>query len=1006
MGDAEETGLVAHVGEDVVADRVGKRWVDKHWKLILPCLLAAAGIAAFLLLTKIGHEVAGASVGVISVASSGYLAYAASRQLKDGPRPVELEPGGIVAVCAVREDLRWALWLEDRLNAEGFGARIQQLPIGEDAAAIEGWAVQLREEAACILMVVTARFVQAGPPASRRLEAVAADPSGRQRLVLVSTVADRPTPDSGEAIRLADVVGIRQEEEAWAVIEDDVRACGARPSARRAAAFGVRTVAFPGKGVARANLPAPNPNFIGRAKELDYLRALLVKPEGPVTERSVAVHAMSGMGKTQLAMEFVNSPHDFETVWWIRAHQTSAVYEDLTSLALKLGLPQVPDQSELLRRLWDTLRDATSWLLVYDNAESEEKLRDLVPPGGNGSVLITSQSPNWSTLLRHRFELERMSERDSVELLRRRIPVRNDQVLAQIAEQLGWLPLALEQAASYMREVQCTPAHYLKQLSKRFSETLEFGTQAYYDKSASTTYRMARELTAAQEPLSGQLMELCGFFSPDAIPRDLFEDPGQAHALPPQLADAMDAGIPYDAAISAARKFSLLTVTATTFTMHRVVQKLIRDSLTRPVRRERATSALRLLSSVFPADPDDARVWGKCGALQSHCETALAEVAQHDLVSEDSIRLSRLVGGYLRARGAYEPALKRLTAAATQLRSHPDERELALVQLGLARIYFGVADLRKAKEHGERGLALHDEVFGHDDPRTADCLLELSQIRMELSEFDAALDDARQSLLIHIRRSSGGPAAANVGLSLMTLGTAEWRLGTWLQARAHLEESVELLSTAFGPENGITARARKRLGLVLRDAAFGDRDRLVLAEREFRQAHRLLVNAYGADHPDTVAAAIHLADTRHRAALARWRLTDDHARLKRDCTAIAAEFTEIMARPPMHEKGPGRACGLVRFGHLLNHLGDHVHARELVQEARGIYLQNYGADHPYVAEALTRLIGIEYDLDDAMEADRAANEARRIYLNSYGEAHPYVRQIDAFLADPANGGRD
>jgi hypothetical protein len=228
----------------------------------------------------------------------------------------------------------------------------------------------------------------------------------------------------------------------------------------------------------------------------------------------------------------------------------------------------------------------------------------------------------------------------------------------------------------------------------------------------------------------------------------------------------------------------------------------------------------------------------------------------------------------------------------------------------------------------------------------------------------------------------------------------------WTAAYESLAEAVDLLTYAYGIDNGITARARTGLGLVLRDSAFGDTEKLSLAAQELRHAHRVLVGAHGADHPDTISAAIHLADTRHRAARGRLRASGDRAGYERECRAVAGEFDALMAQPPMQEKSPGRACGLVRHGHVLNSLGNHVHARELVQEARGIYIQSYGADHPYVAEALTRLIGIEYDLEDAPEADRAAQEARRIYVRSYGPEHPYVRQIDEFLADPEHSGRD
>jgi tetratricopeptide (TPR) repeat protein len=984
-------------------------WVGIHWKRLVLSLVVVTvvGLVAFLILTNLGHDFAArSSVAISSVCALSVAAVGIYGQLHGykPPASIKPEPSQLVVVCLVREDLRWALWLEDRLNACGYVARLHQLPAGEDSTAIATWATHAVDDAACILGLVTPRLLQAGPSALRRLTAIAENSRGRERLVLVSAQSIDGTLDVRARYSIS-IAGIHQDSEAWLLVQSAIHKRGARSAPRRIVPRGPGGgVPFPGKGVARANLPAANPNFIGRTEELAFLKEHLVDRQGSVTERSVAVHAMSGMGKTQLAIEFVNALDDFDTVWWIHAHQTAAIFEDLTSLAQELGISEVADQREMLRLLWEQLRATSNWLLVYDNAEAEDELRDLVPPGGDGALLITSQSPNWSTLLHGRYELARMSDGDAVALLQRRTAVRDEQVLGQIAEQLGWLPLALEQAASYMRETQCSPSWYMRQLTRRFSETLQSGTQAYYDKSAATTYRLARERTAEIEPLSGLLMELCGFFSPDAIPRTLFEALSQADALPPELAVAMEAGLPYDKAVSAARKFSLLTVTETSFTMHRVVQKLIRDSLTRPVRSNRAASALKLLSSAFPADPDDPREWDECGALQSHCITALTEVAEHDLVSVDSIRLSRLIGEYLRARGAFEPALKRLTTTLAQLRSHPDPQELAAVELALTRVYFRVANLPWARDHGLIALRLHDEAYGSDSPRTAACLLELSRIRMELSEFDEAVDNAGRSLEIY--RPAGDAAAAMTGLSLEALGYAQWRLGMWTLAYESLAEAVDLLTYAYGIDNGITARARTGLGLVLRDSALGDRDKLALAAQELRHAHRVLVSAHGADHPDTISAAIHLADTRHRAARARLRANKNRAEYERECKAVAREFDALMARPPMQETSPGRACGLVRHGHLLNSLGSHVHARELVQEARGIYIQKYGADHPYVAEALTRLIGIEYDLKDAPEADRAAQEARRIYVRSYGADHPYVRQIDEFIADPEHSGRD
>jgi tetratricopeptide (TPR) repeat protein len=366
-----------------------------------------------------------------------------------------------------------------------------------------------------------------------------------------------------------------------------------------------------------------------------------------------------------------------------------------------------------------------------------------------------------------------------------------------------------------------------------------------------------------------------------------------------------------------------------------------------------------------------------------------------------------MVGEYQRARGNFEQAQRRLDRTLAQLRNHGEnQEELAAIELALARVHFRQADLAEAKEHALSALRLRETVLGDDDPLTAASLLELSQIRLELSEFDAALGNARRSLEIY--RNANGASAALTGQSLEVLGIVLWRRGEWSEAEASLAEALRLLTQAFGQDNGITARVRTVYGLVLRDSALGDEQRLTRAEDELEHAHTVLVGAHGADHPDTVSAAIHLADTHRRKAVARQRRRQDPDErwFATACRRIAEEFEQVMRREPLQAKKPGRACGLVRQGHLVNHLGDHVRAREMVQEARGIYIQSYGADHPYVAEALTRLIAIEYDLGNPLEADRAAHEARRIYERHYGTGHPYVLQIDAYLADPAHGGRD
>jgi hypothetical protein len=94
-----------------------------------------------------------------------------------------------------------------------------------------------------------------------------------------------------------------------------------------------------------------------------------------------AVHGLSGVGKTQLAQEYAHRfASDYDVIWWFTAGQPTAAAA-LAGLARRLGIPEFPDQSEMVNRLFDLLHGRARWLLVFDNAPSPEQLAGLLPPG-------------------------------------------------------------------------------------------------------------------------------------------------------------------------------------------------------------------------------------------------------------------------------------------------------------------------------------------------------------------------------------------------------------------------------------------------------------------------------------------------------------------------------------------------------------------------------------------------------------------------------------------------
>lgn len=914
-------------------------------------------------------------------------------------------PRNQVVVSHAQDDLRWARWIAQYLNAAGYFTILQTYDIypatGEE---LHKRALTALDDTACLLFLITDRMLEPAKidETRRWANALAADARGVAQTTVV-VLAEAGYPEGADQ-RLEHVsIAHLDAPSAWSVIQESVREHRVGTDRKRANRFKRLTTSFPGDGPESANLPENNPNFTGRELELADLSRRLIEAPGPVAHRKLVMTAMSGMGKTQIAAAFVHRfGADFDLVWWINAQQSPALYGDLESLAQKLDVPERPDQQEMLRLLWERLRmHEGRWLLVYDNAADPTKLLGLIPPDGDGSVLITSQDAEWSQSVAHSIELQPMTEEDALALLQLRTGSRDAASLTAIARRLGYLPLAIEQAASYMRETARPARRYLSLLETRIDDLLEQGAPLYYDQVARTTFLMARERAADLEPTSAVLLELLSLLAAEAIPRDLFESPQQNPYLPEALAEAIAKGLPYDAAIRAARTYSLVTVNETHFSMHRLVQELIRRSLPADRLDERAQSVLSLLTNAFPDDPDDDNTWERCAELRSHAATVLDVQSTN---SPTAALLARRVGEYLRVRGVFGAAHTRLDYALDIQRAapEPDLAELAATLLAIARTDFRQAHLAAARTAAEESLRLHEQVYGENSERVAIVLDELCQILLELSDLHGARTAAERSLEIRQVTNADGTRLAR---SHEYLGLVLWRQGDWPEAYRQHTRALALIGAALGPHHGSAGRTHTHLGLVLRDIAGTDETRLSQAAREFAVAERIMVTFFGPDHPDTASAGVHHADILRRRAQSAEQLGDlaEAANLR----AIAAEnMNRIMAGRAMSGRHPGRACGLVRQAHLLNNLGEHVAARVKATEALSIYIQHYGRDHPYVAETLTRLSAIEYALRDTDEAIRTMEEARRIYVHAYGSYHPYVAQADAYLANPTSAGID
>jgi hypothetical protein len=132
---------------------------------------------------------------------------------------------------------------------------------------------------------------------------------------------------------------------------------------------------LPGVLPAVWNVGPRNPGFVGRDAMLVQLRERLRSGGRAVVQ---ALHGMGGVGKTQVAIEYAyRYAGAYELVWWVSAEKTSLIGEQYATLATELDVaPPRADTASAVSALRAYLRGHDRWLLVLDNAESPQELRE------------------------------------------------------------------------------------------------------------------------------------------------------------------------------------------------------------------------------------------------------------------------------------------------------------------------------------------------------------------------------------------------------------------------------------------------------------------------------------------------------------------------------------------------------------------------------------------------------------------------------------------------------
>lgn len=779
-------------------------------------------------------------------------------------------------------------------------------------------------------------------------------------------------------------------------------------------------------------VPPQNKNFTGRTDLLARLRGGLANQVTAVVPH--ALHGLGGVGKTQMAVEYAyRYRSDYDLVWWIPADQPVLVRSSLASLAQHLGLPSasVSGVEDAANAVLDALRRGepyTDWLLIFDNADEPEELTDVLPQGP-GHVLITSRNHRWAGIV-DAVPVDVFTRKESVEFLTRRVPRGiTPEDADRLAEELGDLPLALEQAGALHAETGIAVSEYLRLLTQRTSQLLSQGKPTEYPVSMTAAWALSVASLEEKLPEALDLLRYCAFFGPEPIPRDAFSKvvPG----LSPQLANLIEDPIRLGRAIGELGRFALarLDIPARTIQVHRLIQALVRDELPEAEQDRLRHEVHLLLAGYTPSDPSNANSWntylnalghfGPAGVAQcqapnvrglalnmitylyssadypsarSFVQSFIEEwTATSGSDHEDVLKLHVELGNLLRELGQYEEAAERniQTLNAAEKALGPDHDTTLRALRGRAADLRANGNFQQAHETDEETLRRYEAKFGSQDWSTWRAINSVALDYGLKSDYPNARSRLEQ-VLRDVRARDGSSIDPAAYLNFYTGLVRTVRLGgDYAEACDLGEDAYAFGIEQLGPEHSWTLRAGKDLSIAWRRA--GDYDRALEVAEEIHQRY---VRILGLDHPDTLAAAVCLANIQRTIGQFQEALVLADDTVRRYPRIYAAEH-------PYNHACAGNLAVLRRI------TGDPEIARKINEDALTGLEVKLGRDHHY---SLTVALNLASDLaaiGETESAYRLCSGSLRRLRALLGDNHPLTLSAAAnTLADLRALGRD
>jgi tetratricopeptide (TPR) repeat protein len=710
--------------------------------------------------------------------------------------------------------------------------------------------------------------------------------------------------------------------------------------------------------------------YIETLKEEDLFIKTIEKKLNTTANASISQVTLSGMGgigKTRLACEYAKQhARDYLSGrFFINAYSRESIQAQIYMFAEQiLGLVGKNDYADILSSVQLWMRNNDNWLFLLDNVEHYEDIEDLLifsnnnPSDGKRHFIITSRK-SYSEI--EDIELKIFDEPEALKFFYTHTGKEPDEYTTNIAVELGHLPLALEQAASYIKKQNISYQKYSTLIKISKTEVLSKGEYEGNSLPIQATFNVSMRMIT--DEAAKQLLNLCSFFAPENISVDWFRKANKQVNLHP-LQNKIKDDIEFQAILNELEEYSLIKFENSKINAHRLIQEVVNKTLNK---KKHITTCIRILDKVIITNFSTAQNRLLFYELVPHVTSILNQITWN----ANTIKVSNLysfsgVGYY--EYGDFPKAFNHLSKALkiNENKFGKKHSKTADAINNMAALLKAMGYYKKAESLFRRALKIDTTVYGHNSFEVALDKNNLAEslLNIKINEAEKLFRDALKTY-----EDSNDP---DITLVLNNLAELLRESGRYKEAESLYRRALKIDKDTYGFTSQEVSTDLNNLALLLE--AIGQYEE---AEQLSRDALQIDTDIYGENH--------------HRVAkdLSSLAIIIEH----RNCLGDAEEF--YLRALQINEDTFGQNHPEVSRD--LNNLALLYEATNRSKEAESLYNRALRIDKdcelkPDLARDLNAIAGLYANTKRGKKAEQYYRRALKIY-----EKHNGVNSLEVAI---------